>query len=320
MSDQPPSGQPPTATAGPGHRSPQRRIAVWVAISAAAVLVLGGAATTTVLLNRQDPTPTATVTLEPARVAGSDPFLAAVAITEVTSFPDSVQAVASTVAAGMSTDPSTGALSVTGTTDNLYGGRQNQNTQLYGGSGKLGECDVPALSDYLANNPEKAAAWAAARNITPDQINDYLATLTPVVLLHDTLVTNFGYHAGVATPRQSVLQAGTAVLVDWTGMPVVRCACGNPLAAPSVTSLSTAQLQGTRWDGYDPARTVTVTPGPVAAGLVLLDVATGQSYTRPVGTAPLTTTTPAPTTPPRARRSASQQPPPNRPPPTAPLT
>jgi hypothetical protein len=37
---------------------------------------------------------------------------------------------------------------------------------------------------------------------------------------------------GTAVAFQSILQAGTAVLVDSTGRPVVRCRCGNPLAEP----------------------------------------------------------------------------------------
>ena len=69
------------------------------------------------------------------------------------------------------------------------------------------------------------------------------------------MVTNYGYSNGVATPRQAVLQAGTGVLVDSTGQPVVRCACGNPLTAPAAINLPAAQFQGARWDTFNPART-----------------------------------------------------------------
>ena len=199
----------------------------------------------------------------------------------------------------MSTDAATGTLTVSGTADNLFGGRQSEGAELYGGSGELADCDVQGLAAFLAENPEKAKAWADVRDIDPTQIAEYLETLTPVLLLHDTLVTNYGFSGGVAVPFQAVLQAGTGVLVDWTGQPVVRCACGNPLSAPKPTNLSSAELLGTRWDDFDPARTVVVSGGPVAAGFVLVDVVTGQSYTRPVGSAApeLTSTpTPAPTT------------------------
>ena len=191
----------------------------------------------------------------------------------------------------------TGTLTVSGTADNLFGGDRSEGAELFGGSGELADCDVQGLAAFLAENPEKAKAWADVRDVDPAQIGEYLKTLTPVVLLHDTLVTNYGFSGGVAVPFQAVLQAGTGVLVDWTGQPVVRCACGNPLSPPEPTNLSSAELLGTRWDDFDPARTVVVSGGPVAAGFVLVDVLTGQSYTRPVGSA-----APAPTTAAHRRR------------------
>lgn len=42
-------------------------------------------------------------------------------------------------------------------------------------------------------------------------------------------MTNHSLRNGVAAPFQAILQAGTAVLVDRYGTPVVRCFCGNPL-------------------------------------------------------------------------------------------
>jgi len=100
--------------------------------------------------------------------------------------------------------------------------------------------------------------------------------------LQDTMVTNYGYSNGVATPRQAVLQAGTGVLVDSTGQPVVRCACGDPLTAPAAINLPAAQFQGARWDTFNPARTVVVKAAPAVDELVLVDATTGQSYTQPV--------------------------------------
>jgi hypothetical protein len=40
-----------------------------------------------------------------------------------------------------------------------------------------------------------------------------------VILQRDTRVTNHGFRNGRATPTQSILQAGTAVLVDEYGVP-----------------------------------------------------------------------------------------------------
>ena len=115
-----------------------------------------------------------------------------------------------------------------------------------------------------------------------------------MLLLHDTLVTNHGFAGGVATPIVSVLQAGTAVLVDPTGLPVVRCACGNPLTAPPAVDLSTATLQGARWDEFDVGRTLVVTGGAAVSQLVVVDVSTGDDLTLSVGApaAPATTSSP----------------------------
>jgi hypothetical protein len=85
------------------------------------------------------------------------------------------------------------------------------------------------------------------------------------------------------------------VLVDATGQPVVRCACGNPLTAPATINLPSATVQGTAWDGYDPAQAVLVKSGPAATQLVLVDVNTGESYPQAVGAAePAGPSSPAP--------------------------
>ena len=52
-------------------------------------------------------------------------------------------------------------------------------------------------------------------------ISTFVTALTPVVLTMDTRVTNNSYDNATVAPRQSILQAGTAVLVDTTGMPRV---------------------------------------------------------------------------------------------------
>ena len=60
----------------------------------------------------------------------------------------------------------------------------------------------------------------------------YIRELRPVTLTRDTRVTNHSFVDGRAVAFQSILQAGTAVLVDKDGVPVVRCRCGNPLLEP----------------------------------------------------------------------------------------
>ncbi|MFV0318107.1 MAG: DUF6777 domain-containing protein [Microthrixaceae bacterium] len=118
---------------------------------------------------------------------------------------------------------------------------------LYGGSTDNTVCDPQKMIDFLAANPDKAAAWVSALNgdpdvvavngspLTVDTMPAFIRTLTPVVLNSDTRVTNYGYRNGQPTPRQSVLQKGSAVLIDQNGIPRVRCYCGNPLTAPVAT-------------------------------------------------------------------------------------
>jgi hypothetical protein len=119
-----------------------------------------------------------------------------------------------------------------------------------------------------------------------------VAGLTPVLLRADTRVTNHGYRDGVATPRQSVLQAGTAVLVDGFGVPRVRCSCGNPLTEPIPlsSSLDAAAsdgrmvLVGEPWTGWDPAVVLVVNAVDEFDQIVLFDIDTNLSFTTPVGT------------------------------------
>ncbi len=130
---------------------------------------------------------------------------------------------------------------------------------LYGGTGDISRCDADALVGFLDENPDKAEAWAGAVDIDAGEIADYVGTLEPLVLLHDTRVTNHGFSGGRATPHQSVLQAGTAVLADSTGVPRTRCACGNPLAPPEVTD--SEETAGPSWPSAE--EPVVAVPGPV---------------------------------------------------------
>ena len=84
------------------------------------------------------------------------------------------------------------------------------------------------------------------------------AKLTPVTLTRDTRVTNHGYRNGRPTPRQSVLQAGSAVLVDRYGVPRARCGCGNPLIPPARVRVRPTYV-GPPWPGWNPINVVVVT-------------------------------------------------------------
>jgi hypothetical protein len=177
----------------------------------------------------------------------------------------------------------------------------------YGGSGDDTVCDREKLVSFLTSQPDRAAAWAGVHGLSLGEIPAFVRSLTPSVLLYDTRVTNHGFAGGRATPRQSVLQAGTAVLVDANGDPAVRCRCGNPLLAPVPVSRPAAV--GPPWPGYDPTALVAVQAGvtvtvvvevtdpgttatTAATGSTTGPAATGSTAT--TGTTSATTATTAP--------------------------
>lgn len=133
---------------------------------------------------------------------------------------------------------------------------------LYAGTVHVGSCDVDRQIGELTADRARARAFAQVAGVSPASVPDYLRGLAPVVLRADTLVTNHGYRDGDTTSFQSVLQAGTAVLVDDRGMPRVRCACGNPLQAAGTTQ--GGRSRGAAWPGYRPAQVIVVTPAPRA--------------------------------------------------------
>ena len=111
-----------------------------------------------------------------------------------------------------------------------------------------------------------------------------MSSLTSVLLRADTRVTNHGFANGAATAVQSVLEAGTAVLVDHFGVPRVKCYCGNPLVEPEPVK-SDPTYRGPQWQGFEPTVVQVVTPAPqVITVIVVVDVETGQPFGRPVGT------------------------------------
>jgi hypothetical protein len=155
---------------------------------------------------------------------------------------------------------------------------------LYGGSLDNASCDKDKLVSYLDANPAKARVWAETLGIdrSIESIRDYVASLTSVVLRADTRVTNHGYVNGRATAIDAVLQAGTAVLVDEYGAPVVKCYCGNPLTAPK--PYRSPVYTGTRWAAFDPTSVTVIVKNTVVINtFTLVDPRTGESFTRPAG-------------------------------------
>ncbi|MFJ9588437.1 DUF6777 domain-containing protein [Streptomyces acidicola] len=148
------------------------------------------------------------------------------------------------------------------------GGLQQGNTPgLYGGTTKAAVCDIALLKKFLTDpkNVKKSREWARVVKIDPSEIEDYLDTLTPVLLRHDTLVRNHDYKKGRAVAFDALLEAGIAVLVDRDGLPAVKCSCGNPLRPfdKDPENISVEFSDGsTKWDDYDSSALVSVKAAP----------------------------------------------------------
>jgi hypothetical protein len=170
------------------------------------------------------------------------------------------------------TPPPNGSGSVSGATAGLYGGTLNNSS-----------CDAQAMVRFLLANSDKAVAWASVLGINPADIPNYVADLTPVILRTDTAVTNHGFANGQATTVNSVLQAGTAVLVDKFGTPRVRCMCGNPLTPPS--TFSRPRYAGPIWNSFSQANIVIIQPvAQVINEFIIVNPITNEVIYRPRGT------------------------------------
>ena len=163
---------------------------------------------------------------------------------------------------------------------------------LYGGSTSQEVCDRDKMVNFLEQNPAQAAAWRTVAHVS--DIRAYANTLSPLVLLHDTRVTNHGFENGAPTTFQSVLQTGTAVLVDNRGVPRVRCDSGSPLDEPQ--SDASEEFTGPEWQGLDSDSVVQVqrSDTPIAAFIVtampVVEPSPEPSSTTSETTAPPSTT------------------------------
>ncbi len=128
------------------------------------------------------------------------------------------------------------------------------------------ECQPEALIGFLDDNPTIAAAWAEAADVEVDEIAATIRSLEPTVLDQPTRVTNHAYRGGVARGFQATLATGTAVLIDDSGVPRVRCACGNPLAEPGPTAPIDQPTTTTKAPNTTPSTTSTI-PGVATPGV-----------------------------------------------------
>jgi Domain of unknown function (DUF6777)/TIR domain len=152
---------------------------------------------------------------------------------------------------------------------------------LYGGTRRGTSCDAAKLVAFLQTHPDKGAAWAGVLKLSIQQIPSFVAQLTPLILRADTRVTNHGFKDGRVTSFPSILQAGTAVLVDKQGVPVVKCFCGNPLTPPRA-DLPT--YQGKAWPGFDARKVIVIKPAPIAIkSFTVVDDTTGKKFSKKTG-------------------------------------
>lgn len=261
---------PALAAGGPDRRKTRNLLFAGIAV----LVVVGLAIGLTLFLTRSSQK-TGELFLESAMSTGVNPFTDSTAAGTGTSTTITTSAPTTTAATPTSSfEGQTVVGTVEGNTAGLYGGTLNE-----------ASCDRERQIAFLQANPDKAAAFAGVLGIGTDQIPEYLRGLTPVVLRHDTRVTNHGFVDGAATGFQSVLQAGTAVLVDQYGIPRVRCMCGNPLRPPDAIE-GDVRYRGQTWPGFELEQTVVVhNETDIDIDLfILVDLLTGDWFDRPTGT------------------------------------
>jgi uncharacterized protein DUF6777 len=254
----PPPPAPPTApmaspSAGPWWASPRARLVLALILLATGIAVFFGSGKT-------KSAGAGEVFLEGSDQTGSDTFT-----------PSLAAAKPATLAPTATTIPQASSGGLLKTDASKPG--------LYGGTRDAASCKADTLVTYLEANPDRATPWAGALNIKPADIRAFVATLTPAVLRVDTRVTDFGFLAGKAVARQSILQAGTAVFLDRTAYPRVRCESGDPLAEPLAVK-SAPQYTGPRWPGFSPATVVVVTPAQQTGAIILIDITNGLVFAR----------------------------------------
>jgi hypothetical protein len=151
----------------------------------------------------------------------------------------------------------------------------------YGGTDASDVCDPGLLVERLSASRLVRESWAAAQSIDVGSVEEFVDDLTPVVLLRDTLATEYGFDRGRVHTLQVVLQRGTTVMIDWTGQPRVRCLSGAPLGPPRAVLSDEANVVGEPWRGFTIDAVARVRAAEVATSrLVLVDIRSGEPIIR----------------------------------------
>ena len=266
----PPPANGPVAAAAPG-ASQRRGPLVLIAALVVLLLIVGVAAV--VLLTGGGTASAADVRLDPATEPGPDPYTPPVVAATPSTTTSSGSSLPSTTTQLSVAPPAAGAVrSYVGSQPGLYGGTRDVHT-----------CDPERMISFLTANPDKERAWADVEGIQASDVPSYVRSLTAVTLRTDTVVTNHGYRDGGATTISSVLEAGTAVLVDHYGTPRAKCYCGNPLT-PVTHYRAHPRYVGPAWPTWNPQLVVIVQQSTtIIQNLVLVDPY-GRSFVRPFGT------------------------------------
>lgn len=171
------------------------------------------------------------------------------------------------------------------------GGRvQVTEPDLYAGTAGAASCDQARLVEQLEGDGVRARAWAGVLGIDPVGIEGYVNAMTAVIVRVDTIVVNHGFSDGEAQPFTTVLQAGTAVLIDNKGVPRTRCSCGGPLLPASDAKVrevrsGDSSFDGEPWEDFDRSGAVQVIPAAEPLdSITLVDEVTGRTIDRPFAT------------------------------------
>jgi hypothetical protein len=102
------------------------------------------------------------------------------------------------------------------------------------GSGSAGSdlvCDRELLIKSLEGQADRVQQFgqAVGAGTTAAAVAGYIRKLDPVTVSRDVRVTNHAFRDGRAAPYQSILAAGSAILVETDGTPAARCHSGSPL-------------------------------------------------------------------------------------------
>ena len=269
---------PPDASVPPG-KSPLARglmvalaVLVIAAVAAIAITVIGGG------------TAEAQVTLRTLGSSGDSPFGPSIAEPPSANLTDFAQNGArggsdltSSALEGSRATPISGTSNlsdyrtVSGNVPGVFGGTLDERT-----------CNVDTLVRFLESDVEKARAWSSVLGMDTANIARYTDTLTAANLAADTRVLEHGFADGQLVPRETVLQRGSAVLVDARGVPRVDCYSGNPLRNPMIQANET--FVGTPWPSFTESTVVVVEPAATdITEFVLVDVADGSEFVRPTG-------------------------------------